>query len=133
VMGEHHEPGLNALTRHELRWMRTLRVLRPRSFPWICLTFSLPLGIVGLLLVFAGSAGSAAAWGLLAAAAMGRLVLHFAHRSRGERRLLRDLWLLPVRDALTCWVWCRSFFTSRVTWRGNEFDVDADGIMRRLS
>jgi ceramide glucosyltransferase len=116
-----------------LRWMRTLRVLRPRSFPWICLTFSLPLGIVGLLLVFAGSPGSAAAWGLLAAAAMGRLVLHFVHRSRGERRLLRDLWLLPLRDALTCWIWCRSFFTSRVTWRGNEFDVDADGIMRRLS
>jgi hypothetical protein len=34
---------------------------------------------------------------------------------------------------LLCWVWCRSFFISRVNWRGNEFDVDADGVMRRLS
>jgi hypothetical protein len=29
-------------------------------------------------------------------------------------------------------VWMRSLFTSRVIWRGNEFDIDADGIMRRL-
>jgi len=27
----------------------------------------------------------------------------------------------------------RSFFTSRITWRGSEFDVDANGYMRRLT
>ena len=32
VKGEHHEPKAGSLIRHELRWMRTLRVLRPRSF-----------------------------------------------------------------------------------------------------
>jgi hypothetical protein len=26
----------------------------------------------------------------------------------------------------------RSFRNSRVSWRGNEFDVGADGVMRRL-
>jgi hypothetical protein len=46
---------------------------------------------------------------------------------------MSDLWLLPVRDWLICWVWCRSFFTSHVTWRGKEFDVDADGVMHPLS
>jgi hypothetical protein len=43
------------------------------------------------------------------------------------------LWLLPVRDFLLCWIWWRSFFTSRITWRGSEFDVDANGYMRRLT
>jgi hypothetical protein len=38
-----------------------------------------------------------------------------------------------VRDALLFWVWLRCFFTSRVTWRGNDFNVDADGVMHRLS
>jgi hypothetical protein len=33
---------------------------------------------------------------------------------------------------LICWVWCRSFFTSRFTWRGSDFHVDADGIMRKV-
>jgi hypothetical protein len=50
----------------------------------------------------------------------------------GERALLADLWLLPVRDALLCWVWFRSLFTSRITWRGNEFTVNPDGTMNRV-
>jgi ceramide glucosyltransferase len=133
VKGEHHEPSMDSLTRHELRWMRTIRVLRPRSFPWIFLTFSLPLAILGIALTYAESSLSAAAWALFATTAAARLALHFMHRLQGDRPLLSDFWLLPARDLLLCWVWWRSFFTSRVTWRGNKFDVSADGVMRRLS
>jgi ceramide glucosyltransferase len=61
-----------------------------------------------------------------------RLALHIVHRLRGNRSVLADLWLLPARDLLICWVWCRSFFVSRITWRGHEFGVGSDGIMRRL-
>jgi hypothetical protein len=61
-----------------------------------------------------------------------RVLLHLAHRLRTGRPLLSDLWLLPVRDALLCWIWCRSFSTSHVTWRGQEFDVGRDGVMRPL-
>ncbi|HME39073.1 MAG TPA: bacteriohopanetetrol glucosamine biosynthesis glycosyltransferase HpnI [Steroidobacteraceae bacterium] len=130
--GEHHEPDFDALTRHELRWMRTLRVLRPRSFRLLFFSFSLPLAVLGMLAVAAESAPSTAAWALFTATAAARLVLHFAHRLP-DRALLPDLWLVPVRDFLICQVWCRSFFTSRVTWRGSEFDVDPDGVMRPLS
>jgi ceramide glucosyltransferase len=129
---EHHEPNLDLLTRHELRWMRTIRVLRPRSFSLIFFTFSLPLASFGILLVTRRTAFSTAEWALFWTTVIARLVLHFVHRLHGNRPLLTDLWLLPVRDLLICWVWCRSFFTSRVTWRGNVFDVDADGIMRDL-
>ncbi|HXA36643.1 MAG TPA: bacteriohopanetetrol glucosamine biosynthesis glycosyltransferase HpnI [Steroidobacteraceae bacterium] len=132
VQGEHHEPTFDSLIRHELRWMRTLRVLRPRSFPFIFVTFSVPLALLGLAAAAAGSSHAAAQWALFAITAMARLVLHFVRRSR-DRAGLSDLWLLPVRDLLICWVWWRSFFVSRVTWRGIEFDVDADGLMRPLS
>lgn len=132
VHGEHHEPDLNSLARHELRWMRTLRVLRPRSFRLMFITFSLPLAVFGILVMSAESPHSTAAWTLFGAAVLARLALHFAHRLHDGRAPESDIWLLPLRDLLICWVWCQSFFASHVTWRGNEFDVDADGVMRPL-
>jgi ceramide glucosyltransferase len=133
VKAQHHEPDLDSLTRHELRWMRTIRVLRPRSFRMMFLTFSLPLAIFGIVLTAVESSLSTTAWVLFLTTVVARLALHILHRLRGDRPLLSDFWLLPARDLLTCWVWCQSFFTSGVTWRGNEFDVDADGVMRRQS
>jgi ceramide glucosyltransferase len=132
VDGEHHEPNFNSLTRHELRWMRTIRVLRPRSFRLMFLTFSFPLAVFGIAAAGPESS-SMTAWVLFGITVLARLVLHFVHRLRDERAPMSDLWLLPARDLLICWVWCRSFFTSHVTWRGKEFDVDADGVMRPLS
>jgi ceramide glucosyltransferase len=132
VGAEHHEPSLASLIGHELRWMRTIRVLRPRSFRWMFLSFSLPLAIAGIGLSAADSSLSSAAWALFLTTVLARLALHFMPR-RHARGLLRDCWLLPVRDLLIFWVWCRSFLTSRITWRGSEFDVDADGVMHRLS
>src|ERR1700676_1926715 len=133
VDGEHHEPNFNSLTRHELRWMRTIHVLRPRSFRMIFLTFSLPLAVFGIAAAGAASSLSTAAWLLFGITVLARLVLYFVHRVRDDRAPVSDLWLLPARDLLICWVWCRSFFTSHVTWRGKEIDVDADGVMRPLS
>jgi ceramide glucosyltransferase len=133
VNAEHHEPDLRTLMGHELRWMRTIKVLRPRSFRWIFLSFSLPLAVLGIVLVAAGMALTSTAWALFCSALTARLALHFSHRLRAERPLWSDLWLLPARDALICWIWYRSFFGSHVRWRGSEFDVDANGVMHRLS
>ncbi len=108
VDGEHHEPTFRSLTRHELRWMRTIHVLRPRSFRLIFITFSFPLAVLGLIAALSESPFSAAAWVLFGISLLARLVLHFVHRLRDDRALVSDLWLLPVRDVLICWVWCRS-------------------------
>ena len=133
VDGEHHEPTFGSLTRHELRWMRTIHVLRPRSFRLIFISFSLPLAVLGLIAALSESSLSTAAWVLFGIALLARLVLHFVHRLRDDRPAASDLWLLAARDVLICWVWGRSFFTSHVTWRGIEFDVGSDGVMRPLS
>jgi ceramide glucosyltransferase len=121
------------MTRHELRWMRTIRVLRPRSFLGIFVTFSLPLALLGITFAAGAPTLSLAAWALFGVVVMARLVLHVAPRVSGKRGLWSDFWLLPLRDFLLFWVWCRSFSSFRVNWRGNEFDVDSDGVMRRLS
>jgi ceramide glucosyltransferase len=133
VAANHHEPSLNALTRHEMRWLRTIRVLRPRSYRLMFLSFCMPLASVGMVLTAASSSTAPAAppWILFAITALARLGLHFAHRLRTPGSALRDLWLIPMRELLLCWVWGRSFFASRVTWRGSEFDVDVNGVMRQ--
>lgn len=132
VDGQHHETDFRSMTRHELRWMRTIRALRPRSFLGIFLTFSLPLAVLGIAFMAAGPAISPAAWGLLGGCLTARVALHLTPRIRGARPILSDLWLLPLCDLLIVWAWCRSLFTSRIAWRSDEFNVDANGVMHPL-
>jgi ceramide glucosyltransferase len=132
VEGVHHEQSFHSLMRHEMRWMRTIRILRPMSFRFIFLSFSVPVASCGVALAVWGGRHTTLAWTLFALTAAMRLALHYLPLQRRPVRL-GDTWLVPMRDLLLCWVWWRSFSTSRVLWRGHEFDVDADGHMRRLS
>jgi ceramide glucosyltransferase len=106
--------------------MRTIRVLRPRSFRFLFLSFGLPLAVAGLLLSFGLQSVATLRTTLFGVALAARLL-------RSRELSLNDLWLLPVRDLLLCWVWWRASRTSVVMWRGNEFAVDAQGIMRSVS
>ncbi len=130
---EHHEPSASTLLRHELRWMRTLQVVRPRSFRWLFFSFTLPLAIVGILFASIGTSAIGLAWLLFTMTSVTRLALHFTQRLRGRGSIFADLWLVPARDLLLCWAWWRSFSTSSITWRGSEFNVDAQGVMRRMA
>jgi ceramide glucosyltransferase len=130
VAAQHDERDMVTLIRHELRWMRTLRVLRPRSFAMLFLSFSLPMAVAGMLMSLAQPAVATGAWVLLGITVVARLLMNSMHRAPAECPLWADLWLLPVRELLILGVWCGSFFTSRVQWRGIPFDVDGDGTMR---
>ena len=132
VQAGHHEPDLAALTRHEVRWMRTLHIVRPLSFRMIFLTFSMMLALLGLVLT-TQTPWHAAAWTLFGVTAVARCGLHIVHRLHRVRPLLEDIFLVPVRDVLLCCLWCRSLFCRRVTWRGSRFDVDTAGVMRRIA
>jgi ceramide glucosyltransferase len=132
VQAEHFEPDFSALNNHELRWMRTLRILQPLSFGMIFLTFSLPLAAIGLWLASAGPVPTLA-WTLFAVTVLARIGLHIVHRLRSDQSLFAELPLVPFRDLLTLWTWCQSYFSRRVTWRGHQFDVDATGVMRRIA
>jgi len=130
--GEHHEPDLRSLNRHELRWMRTIRALRPRSYKAMFVTFTLPMAFLGMAIAISYGAPPLTAWSLFALILVARMLLHW-EQSVGGWQLLRGFLLLPFRDLLLCVTWCRSLFISRVSWRGGEFEVDANGIMHRAS
>ena len=125
-----YDPSFDDLIQHETRWMRTIRVLRPVSFAFLFITFSLPLAALGFMLSTAIPSCIGVALPLLTVCSGARVMLHRLAKRRGDRAGRGGLWLVPIRDLLVCWVWCRAFLTSRVTWRGAEFEVDVHGVMR---
>jgi ceramide glucosyltransferase len=129
---EHYEPTLDHLLGHEIRWMRTIRALQPQGFRFLFVSFSLPLAFLGASLLLSVPTLGTLSLTLFAVTVAARLSLHAAARWGDERLSLADLWLVPTRDVLLLWVWWRALRTSRVIWRGHEFSVDAEGVMRGL-
>jgi ceramide glucosyltransferase len=105
------ERGLRTLFSHELRWARTIRAVRPKSYAGVILTYPLPLA----LLYAALTRDRGRVVTVVALAALARLALHHeAARTFGTRR--RSL-LIPLRDALGIAVWTMGLRGRTVRWR----------------
>jgi ceramide glucosyltransferase len=108
---------------HQLRWSRTIRHSRPGGYAGRILTFGLLWAMLAVIL----APGSLASWGLLGATVLLRLgvALAVGVGVLGERRVLRDLWLVPLSDFLGVWIWMASYAGRRVAWRGEEFVLES--------
>ena len=126
----HDEPTLAAMIEHETRWMRTIAVLKPWSFRMLFLSFSLPLALIGLLFAASSPAALRPTAILTAAMLVARIGVHLCSRLGTQRSFTTDLWLIPVRDLLIAYVWVRALRASHLVWRGVEFRVGSDGILR---
>lgn len=115
------ERSVGDLVRHELRWLRTIRALRPAGYAFCFVTFGMPVALVGTLL----AGGTAPVLGLLAATAAVRVMLHLSVREPGSpgTRLL----ILPLHDLLTASLWAWSFAARSVHWREDRYHVTRDG------
>jgi ceramide glucosyltransferase len=117
------EPSLPALARHELRWMRTLRLLDPGGYAGMGITFPLVPGLVAAALHPLG-------WGVLAVALAARLGLGVAVDWALGRRLALDRFLLlPLRDLLSFAIWAAGLARGTVVWQGRRYRMDRDGRM----
>lgn len=115
------EPSLADLLRHELRWLRTIRAVRPFGYGLSFVTVGIPVAGAGALL--AGC--TPAVLVLLTVTLAARLMLHLLARRAGSAAL--QLVLLPFRDLLTLALWSWSFVTRRVRWRNDDYLVARDG------
>ena len=117
-----NEPTLSELVHHELRWLRTIRIVRPIGYSLSFVTLGVPVAAAGCLL--AGCALPAIT--LLAVTAIARIMLHL--RVRGtDFPPARQLMVLPIRDMLSLALWIWGFATRRVQWREDSFEVSRDG------
>lgn len=120
------ERTLPQLIRHELRWLRTIRTVRPLGYALAGITFSLPVAALGTLL----ASGAPQALLFLAIAAILRVMLHCAGRPKSAA--LSQLWALPLADVLGFALWCWGFATRRVHWRQDRFWVARDGSVQPI-
>jgi ceramide glucosyltransferase len=117
------ERDVGELFRHEVRWARTIRTVRPTSYLGILLTFPLPLAS----LHFALAPRSPGACVLLSLAIGVRGLLHStAHRALESERVPSP-WLIPLRDALGVAVWIAGLSGSAVRWRDADLAVNQRG------
>ena len=121
--------GFGGFLSHQLRWARTVRDSRKWGYVGLLFTHTLPLA---LLNVIASGVTFWSLW-LLGLAYLLRLstALQVGLIVLGDRQVLRDLWLLPVRDVMGFAVWVWSFAGNTIEWRGERF-VLKDGKLLKI-
>ena len=109
------------LVRHELRWLRTIRIVQPAGYAFSFISFGVPTAALGCLL----ADGADATLAMLAVTAAARLMLHFA-----VCKTPLPIWRIGavvLNDALGFALWCWGFTARRVQWRQVSYQVARDG------
>jgi len=121
--------SLREFWEHQVRWARTVRVVRPFSFLGLIVTHGLPWAV--LVAIVAPSAWIATVY--LLAYLILRLFVAWVVGvwGVGDEVLRRRLWLVPLRDAIHFVVWLAGFTSNRVHWGGAEYEI-RDGKMMPL-
>lgn len=118
------ETTFSQLISHELRWCRTIRAADRMGHLGAILMHPFPLAVLAMLF----SSGNPLAWGLIVLTLLARAILVWqTDRATGER--CSGFPWLPLWDVLQFVIYVASFFSSRVLWRGQHFNVDEDGLL----
>jgi len=115
------------LFRHELRWNRTIRVLRPFEHMGTMVTYPFPTAIAALALLGGGFYGVA-----VVVTAIGARIVLKSSVERAFNTCAGPLWLLPIRDIISFAVFLLSFLGQQVAWRGARYEVRPSGAMSQL-
>ena len=107
---------------HQLRWSRTVRDSRRAGYLGLALTYALPWALVNIVASGADMPSLSLAAIVLFVRAV--VALSIGLGLLGDMQVLRDLWLLPLRDCLGLALWAWSFAEDTVTWRGLRFRLD---------
>jgi ceramide glucosyltransferase len=121
------ERTFSDLVRHELRWLRTIRAVRPVGYTLSFITFGVPMAFLGCLIAL----GTWPAVTFLIIAALARLTLHF-RVNRPASAMIRELLVLPLRDVLSLALWAWGFVSREVHWRHDRYRVTRDGSVQPL-
>jgi ceramide glucosyltransferase len=126
---DHYLPeySIAGLFQHQLRWARTVRSCRPHGYAGMIVTFAFPWSIFALatspsMILASTVVMIALALRITVTVASARFVL-------SDRRILENLWLIPVRDFFALLIWILSYMGTHVVWRGNKFEL-ANGKLR---
>jgi ceramide glucosyltransferase len=121
--------GLGGFWDHQVRWARTVRDARRWGYLGLGVTYCVPWALATVV------ASGFALWSftLLSLALLARVTvaLTVGVGVLRDGQVLRDLWLLPLRDCVALAVWLWSYAGDTVVWRGERFRLQ-DGRMERV-
>lgn len=116
-------PALDAkgFWEHQVRWARTVRIVRPASYLGLLFTQGLPWTLLAMAIAPAGKVAA----GFLLAYLVLRLTMAWVVGVWGiqDQVLRKRLWLVPLRDLIYFAVWVAGFLSNRVQWGGLQFEV----------
>ena len=114
--------SLREFWHHQMRWARSTRDSRKVGYLGIGLTYAVPWALLTVV------ASGVALWSLalLALALLARVAVALTVGVG----VLRDLWLLPVRDCFGLLVWVWSFAGDTVVWQAEVFHLKDGRITR---
>ena len=112
---------------HQLRWARAIRDSRKLGYLGLIFTFGLPWAIFNV--ITSGFAIESLALLSLTCLARVTVALSIGVGILNDRQVLRDLWLLPLRDLFALWIWIWSFAGNTVTWRGETFTLENGNLV----
>ncbi|WP_277183864.1 bacteriohopanetetrol glucosamine biosynthesis glycosyltransferase HpnI [Caballeronia sp. BR00000012568055] len=118
------EKTLSQLCAQELRWSRTVYAADRRGHQGAVFMHPLSLAVLATL----ASMGSPVAVALVGASLAARMLLVFLMNAATGRRQ-EQLWWLPLCDVLQFSIYVGSFCSTRVTWRGEKFQVSKNGLL----
>lgn len=106
---------------HQLRWARNVKDRRRSQYAGLIVTFGLAWAIFGAI----AAPGSWWVWAALGAIVVARFCAAWivGLGVLRDRQVLRDLWLIPLRDVVALALWVASFFGDTVVWRGHRFNL----------
>ena len=120
--------GFRGFVEHQLRWARTVRDSRKAGYVGLAITYALPWAMMTCL------ASGFALWSLtlLSVAALARVAvaLSVGVGILRDGQVLRDLWLLPLRDCFGLGFWVWSFAGDTIVWRGERFRLVGGRLSR---
>lgn len=122
--------GFGGFAEHQLRWARAVRDSRKAGYLGLAITYALPWAMMACV------ASGFALWSfsLLSLVALARVsvALSVGVGILRDGQVLRDLWLLPLRDCFGLGFWLWSFAGDTIVWRGERFRLK-DGRLSRVS
>ena len=123
--------GLRDFFAHQLRWARAVRDSRKLGYLGMVVTFGLPWAVFNL--IACGFSLDSVALLSLTVAARVTVALTAGVGILGDTQVLRDLWLLPLRDFCALWVWVWSFAGNSIQWRGETFLLKQGKLVKRAA
>ncbi len=120
--------SLRGFCEHQLRWSRSTRDSRRAGYAGLGVTYVLPWAMLTVL----ASGGALWSISLLSVALLVRVAvaLNVGVGVLRDGQVLRDLWLLPLRDCFAMFFWAWSYASDVVVWRGEKFRLKRGRLTR---